>query len=227
VLQQGRLAHARVAAHHQNAALTGSDGTDQPFELRRNNDFTYAADPHGRQVPLGSHMRRMYPRDTEMAQLADVNVHRIIRRSTTYGAPYDPDAVSDEADETARGLYFLFLSAKAMATMEFLQQEWINNGNFMNLGAEHDPNVGLQDDGATFTIPRAPVRTRSRLVPTSARILAEELRHRARHRVAARTVTRAAVGTCARRPVTRGGGPRSTAVRTGKAGRGTRRRAAR
>src|SRR4030095_3239328 len=30
---------------------------------RRNNDFTYAADPHGRQVPFGSHMRRMNPRD--------------------------------------------------------------------------------------------------------------------------------------------------------------------
>jgi deferrochelatase/peroxidase EfeB len=90
----------------------------------------------------------------------------VIRRSATYGAPYDPDAVSAEADETARGLYFIFLSAKAMATMEFLQQEWINNGNFMNLGAEHDPNVGLQDDGATFTIPRAPVRRRIHGIPT-------------------------------------------------------------
>jgi deferrochelatase/peroxidase EfeB len=61
-------------------------------------------------------MRRMNPRDTTMAQLADVNVHRIIRRSTTYGAPYDPDATSEHDDEVARGLYFIFLSAKAMAT---------------------------------------------------------------------------------------------------------------
>jgi hypothetical protein len=43
-----------------------------------------------------------------------------------------------------------------MATMEFLQSEWINNGNFMNLGDERDPNVGLQEDGATFTIPQHP-----------------------------------------------------------------------
>ena len=98
----------------------------------------------------------MNPRDTTMAQLADVNVHRIIRRSTTYGAPYDPDATSEQDDEVARGLYFIFLSAKAMATMEFLQEEWINNGNFMNLGDERDPNVGLQEDGATFTIPQTP-----------------------------------------------------------------------
>ena len=47
-----------------------------------------------------------------------------------------------------------------MATLEFLQQEWINNGNFMRLGDERDPNIGLQQDGATFTIPREPVRRR-------------------------------------------------------------------
>ena len=126
---------------------------------RRNNDFTYATDPHGRQVPLGSHMRRMNPRDTKLALLTDVNIHRIIRRSTTYGAPYDPNAISEQ-DDVPRGIYFIFLSAKAMATMEFLQQEWINNGNFMNLGNERDPNVGLQEDGATFTIPKEPVRRR-------------------------------------------------------------------
>jgi hypothetical protein len=47
-----------------------------------------------------------------------------------------------------------------MATLEFLQQEWINNGNFISLGEERDPNVGLQEDGATFTIPHEPVRRR-------------------------------------------------------------------
>jgi deferrochelatase/peroxidase EfeB len=102
----------------------------------------------------------MNPRDTEMAILADVRIHRIIRRSTTFGVPYDPNALSYQDDETPRGLYFTFLSAKAMATIEFLQQEWINNGNFMSLGNERDPNVGLQEDGATFTIPLAPVRRR-------------------------------------------------------------------
>ena len=105
-------------------------------------------------------MRRLNPRDTKMALLADVNVHRIIRRSTTYGAPYDPSAVSEQDDDVPRGTYFIFLSAKAMATMEFLQEEWINNGNFMNLGDERDPNVGLQEDDATFTIPQHPVRRR-------------------------------------------------------------------
>ena len=157
------LAAKLVGRWRSGAPLTLAPTHDDPTlgaDPRRNNDFTYAADPHGRQVPLGSHMRRMNPRDTTMAQLADVNVHRIIRRSTTYGAPYDPDATSEHDDHVDRGLYFIFLSAKAMATMEFLQQEWINNGNFMNLGDERDPNIGLQQDGATFTIPEKPVRRR-------------------------------------------------------------------
>ena len=102
----------------------------------------------------------MNPRDTKLARLTDVNLHRIIRRSTTYGAPYDPNAISEQDDEVPRGTYFLFISAKAMATMEFLQQEWINDGNFMDLGDERDPIVGLQEDGATFTIPKEPVRRR-------------------------------------------------------------------
>src|SRR5258705_1290918 len=122
----------------------------------RNNDFVYANDPRGEQVPLGCHMRRMNPRDTKMPVLTDVNIHRIIRRSTTYGAPYDPTALSEHDDETPRGIYFLFISARAMNTLEFLQQEWVNDGTFMNLGNERDPTIGLQERGATFTIPREP-----------------------------------------------------------------------
>ena len=157
------LAAKLVGRWRSGAPLRLAPDRDDPelgADPLRNNDFTYAADPDGRQVPLGAHMRRMNPRDTKMAVLADVNIHRIIRRSTTYGAPYDPDAISPQDDETPRGLHFLFISAKAMETMEFLQQEWINNGNFMNLGDERDPNIGLQQDGATFTIPREPVRRR-------------------------------------------------------------------
>jgi Dyp-type peroxidase family len=157
------LAAKLIGRWRSGAPLTLAPARDDPelgTDPRRNNDFTYAADPDGKDVPLGSHMRRMNPRDTKLAILTDVNVHRVIRRSTTYGAPYDPDATSAQDDETPRGLYFIFLSAKAMATLEFLQQEWINNGNFMGLGSERDPNVGLQEEGATYTIPQEPVRRR-------------------------------------------------------------------
>jgi deferrochelatase/peroxidase EfeB len=69
-------------------------------------------------------------------------------------------ALSERDDEIPRGLYFLFISAKAMATLEFLQREWINDGNFMGLGEERDPIVGLRQEGGTFTIPSEPVRRR-------------------------------------------------------------------
>jgi Dyp-type peroxidase family len=161
--QRELLAAKLVGRWRSGAPLTLAPTQDDPAlgaDPTRNNDFTYAGDPHGHQVPLGAHMRRMNPRDTEMAILADVNLHRIIRRSTTYGAPYDPDAIAAHDDEVPHGLFFIFISAKAMATMEFLQREWINNGNFMNLDDERDPNVGLQEDSGTFTIPRDPVRRR-------------------------------------------------------------------
>ncbi len=157
------LAAKLVGRWRSGAPLTLAPDVDDPAlgrDAQRNNDFNYANDPRGRQVPFGSHIRRMNPRDTELARLTDVNVHRVIRRGTTYGPPYDPNALSEADDEVPRGAYFLFISAKAMATIEFLQQEWINDGNFIGAGDERDPIIGLQEKGATFTIPKAPVRRR-------------------------------------------------------------------
>jgi Dyp-type peroxidase family len=157
------LAAKLVGRWRSGAPLTLAPDADNPAlgaDPQRNNDFNYANDRRGLQVPLGSHIRRMNPRDTELARLTDVNVHRIIRRGTTYGPPYDPSALSEADDEVPRGAHFLFISAKAMATIEFLQQEWINDGNFIGAGNERDPIVGLQQDEATFTIPKAPVRRR-------------------------------------------------------------------
>ena len=127
------------------APLTLAPVKDDPAlgeDPQRNNDFTYANDPDGKQAPLGCHMRRMNPRDTKMPVLTDVNIHRIIRRSTTYGAPYDPNALSERDDEVPRGLHFLFISAKAMATLEFLQREWINDGNFIGRWRGTRPHRG-------------------------------------------------------------------------------------
>jgi len=82
------------------------------------------------------------------------------QHGTTYVAPYDPNALSEDDDEVPRGAYFLFISAKAMTTIEFLQQEWVNDGNFIGFDSERDPIIGLQEEGAIFTIPKQPVRRR-------------------------------------------------------------------
>ncbi len=157
------LAAKLVGRWRSGAPLTLAPNADNPAlgaDPRRNNDFDYSNDARGRQIPLGCHIRRMNPRDTQLQRLTDVNLHRIIRRGTTYGAPYDANALSKEDDEKPRGAYFMFISARAMATIEFLQQEWINDGNFVGLGDERDPIIGLQEEDSTFTIPNEPVRRR-------------------------------------------------------------------
>jgi Dyp-type peroxidase family len=167
--EQELIAAKLVGRWRSGAPLTLAPDVDNPAlgaDPKRNNDFNYANDPHGRQVPFGSHIRRMNPRDTELTRLTDVNLHRLIRRGTTYGPPYDPNAVSEQDDEVPRGAIFLFMSAKAMATIEFLQQEWINDGNFIGVGNERDPIIGRQEEGATFTIPKQPVRRRVRGIET-------------------------------------------------------------
>jgi Dyp-type peroxidase family len=157
------LAAKLVGRWRSGAPLTLAPDVDDPglgADPQRNNDFDYANDPHGRQVPFGCHIRRMNPRDTKLTRLTDVNIHRLIRRGTTYGPPYDANELSEEDDEVTRGSYFLFIGAKAMASIEFLQQEWINDGDFIGAGGERDPIIGLQKEDATFTIPKEPVRRR-------------------------------------------------------------------
>jgi len=155
------IAAKLVGRWRSGAPLTLAPNADDPAlgaDPQRNNDFDYSNDPRGHEAPFGCHLRRMNPRDTKLFRLTDVNQHRLIRRGTTFGAPYDPNALSEEDDHVPRGAFFLFMSAKAMATIEFLQEEWINDGDFIGVGHERDPIIGLQDDGAIFTIPRKPAR---------------------------------------------------------------------
>src|SRR5262245_56283297 len=157
------LAAKLVGRWRSGAPLTLAPDVDNPSlgaDPQRNNDFNYANDTRGRQIPFGAHIRRMNPRDTELSRLTDVNLHRLIRRGSTYGPPYDPNALSEKDDDVPRGAMFMFISAKAMATIEFLQQEWIQDGNFIGAGNERDPIIGRQEEGATFTIPKEPVRRR-------------------------------------------------------------------
>jgi deferrochelatase/peroxidase EfeB len=82
------LAAKLVGRWRSGAPLTLAPDVDNPglgADPQRNNDFDYSKDRRGRQVPFGSHIRRMNPRDTELTRLTDVNLHRVIRRGTTFG----------------------------------------------------------------------------------------------------------------------------------------------
>ena len=157
------LAAKMFGRWRSGAPLILSPDHDDPHlgnDPQRNNDFNFKDDPKGRVVPLGCHMRRLNPRDSELTLLTDVNIHRIIRRSSTFGPVYSEDVTPQDDGKADRGIFFIFISARAYDTVEFLQQEWINRGNFIDLGTEPDPIVGLHEEPGRFTIPADPVRRR-------------------------------------------------------------------
>ncbi|MEV8441689.1 peroxidase [Actinosynnema sp. NPDC051121] len=151
------LAAKLVGRWRSGAPLALSPTGDDPAlgeDPRRINDFDYADDPRGLKTPLGSHIRRMNPRDTRLEVLSDVDIRRIIRRSTSFGEP--TTALTDDGRD--RGLDFIALGARAIDNVEFLQGEWVNSGNFVGLGREKDPLISLQDENAYFTVPGTPPR---------------------------------------------------------------------
>ena len=121
-------------------------------DMQRNNDFNYKEmDPHGYAVPLGSHMRRMNPRDTA----ANMNRRRMIRRGATYGLPLPEDAPDDGTD---RGIAAFIICASLIRQFEFAQNVWTNDRNFHELGNERDPIIGAHDGTLEFKIPKRPIR---------------------------------------------------------------------
>lgn len=145
------------------APLTLAPDQDDPelgADPARNNDFTFAKDPQGLMCPHSAHMRRLNPRDSQLTIVTDVNIHRIIRRSSTFGPKWTREVTAADDATCDRGIFFIFISARAYDTIEFLQQDWINRGNFIDLGAERDPVVGLHDEADVFTVPQLPARRR-------------------------------------------------------------------
>jgi deferrochelatase/peroxidase EfeB len=65
-----------VGRYRSGAPLVGADdaaedpGTMKSDVLQKDevNDFGYAPDPHGTQVPSAAHIRKSYPRDQQGAQ---------------------------------------------------------------------------------------------------------------------------------------------------------------
>jgi Dyp-type peroxidase family len=118
----------------------------------RNNDFNYKEmDPHGYACPLGSHARRLNPRDTAH----NMNRRRMIRRGATYGPALPEDAADDGTD---RGIAAFIICASLVRQFEFAQNVWINDRTFHELGNEHDPICGTQDGTMEFKIPKRPIR---------------------------------------------------------------------
>jgi hypothetical protein len=59
---------------------------------------------------------------------------------------------------------FAIVGAHLDRQFEFVQTQWVSDGNFIGASAEKDPLVGGNDDGR-FTVPRRPIRRRLGLPP--------------------------------------------------------------
>ena len=156
------LAAKFMGRWRSGAPLVLAPDKDDPklgADPKRNNDFNYKEmDPFGYACPLGSHARRLNPRDTAH----NMNRRRMIRRGATYG-PALPDGAPD--DGVDRGIAAFIICADLVRQFEFAQNVWINDKAFHELGSEHDPIVGTQDGTLDFTVPKRPIRKVHKGIP--------------------------------------------------------------
>ena len=145
-----------LAPDHDDPAL-GADGN-------RNNAFGYADDMKGLKCPFSAHIRRVNPRDALKDEVVAVNLHHFLRRGTNYGQPLPEGVLEDDGAE--RGGVFLLIGAHLHRQFEFIQSQWVTDGNFISHGTEQDPIIGNNDGDGIFTIPRTPVRRRLHGLPS-------------------------------------------------------------
>jgi Dyp-type peroxidase family len=161
--QQELIAAKLMGRWRSGAPLVLTPDKDDPqlgADSQRNNNFNYAKmDPHGYGCPLGSHVRRMNPRDTAV----NMNRRKMIRRGGTYG-PHLPEGMPDDGVE--RGIAAFVGCASLVRQFEFAMNVWANDPNFHELGNERDPIFGTQDGSFDMTIPKRPIRKKIKGLPS-------------------------------------------------------------
>jgi len=162
--EEALLGAKMVGRWPSGAPLALSPVGDDPelgADAHRHNDFGYGDDPRGLKCPMGSHVRRMNPRDA--AVIGVTRLHRVFRRGTAYG-PMLPEGVLED-DGVDRGIMFVFVGADLERQFEFIRKEWVDKGVFIGSQSEKDPLIGSNDGAGQFTIPREPIRRRLKGLP--------------------------------------------------------------
>lgn len=140
----------------------------------RLNHFLYTSDPNGERCPLGAHIRRANPRNSDFGRpvtgpvsrlihalgfgakgwrddrVASTRFHRILRRGRKFGPGLSvEDALQPTpVGDAERGLYFACLNANIGRQFEFIQNAWIMGAGFEGLTSERDPVLGRRDGDA-------------------------------------------------------------------------------
>ncbi len=132
-------------------------------------------DAEGLVCPFAGHIRKAYPRDMKRdfgLNESSTQTHRLLRRGIPFGQPFGltPDRDQDDydlraffkrlidfiltlfglkSDEPApddRGLLFLAYQTSIERQFEFVTGAWVNNPNFPDPNAGHDPILGQNDE---------------------------------------------------------------------------------
>jgi len=146
----GSYLRAKMCGRWPNGALVKPDQTAEPPDPVTNlNDFDFSEDPAGEGCPMGSHIRRLNPRN-------DVVVpgrkRPLMRRGIPYGPEYDPDV----EDEKERGLLGLFICVSLEDQFEFLMHDWVERSPLRagRKSETKDPVIGSQNEpGAVLRVP--------------------------------------------------------------------------
>ena len=160
------IAAKMVGRWRSGAPLVLTPDHDDPTlgaDPNRNNQFNYSDDMEGLKCPFSAHIRRVNPRDALKNDLVAVNLHHFMRRGTNYGPPL-PEGVLED-DGVQRGGVFLLIGAHIKRQFEFVQSQWITDGDFIRQGTEQDPILGNSQGDGIFTIPKRPVRRRLHGLP--------------------------------------------------------------
>lgn len=167
----------------QNNSLVNS------FHYIKQKDGDPFDDENAFRCPVGSHLRRANPRDSliddkdEKNRFKNVNRHRIMRRSASFGQLADHQVDRDyftkngapteitynqaqgEIDPDGVGIHFFGVNASIQQQFEFIQQAWNIDPRFNGMYDNKDPIVGNNakpdwkdaenhDPGNNMTIPR-------------------------------------------------------------------------
>jgi deferrochelatase/peroxidase EfeB len=162
------IAAKMVGRWRSGCPLALSPDRDDPGIAKdplRNNAFEYADDDlKGLKTPAGSHIRRVNPRDALRDSIVNPRLHRIFRRGTAYG-PMLQDGILED-DGIARGTVIAFVNANPGRQFEFVQSQWVNDGDFISAGDEKDPIAGNHAEAGQFTFPAKPARRRLEGLPS-------------------------------------------------------------
>lgn len=149
---------AQLVGRRHDGTPLGLEQPERPPHERepRTNDFLFADDRRPRSsMPPSSHVRRSNPRDGATAAKATARRHLLFRRSYPYEEP-----AGSGAGEPRRGLLFMACCADVRRQFEFVQAQWLQDGNRFGLGHERDPLLGQRPDPDDDRTPAVEARRR-------------------------------------------------------------------